>query len=115
MALTLESAFGSVKPARPEDFKVVSKAAKGAKAARGMRFLDANVILRYLVRDDEAKAQACFDLFQRAKRGEEEILTCEAIVTWQVVGNPVFAKTGRPSRYEDGGVFHGSTHSSAAC
>lgn len=46
-----------------------------------MRFLDANVILRYLVRDDEAKAKACFDLFQRAKSGEEGILTCEAIVT----------------------------------
>ena len=46
-----------------------------------MRFLDTNVILRYLTRDDEAKAEACYRLFQRAKRGEEELLTCEAIVT----------------------------------
>jgi predicted nucleic acid-binding protein len=46
-----------------------------------MRFLDANVILRYLTRDDEAKAQACYALFQRVKQGEEKLVTCEAIVT----------------------------------
>ena len=46
-----------------------------------MRFLDTNVILRYLTRDDEAKAEACYQLFQRVKRGEEELFTCEAIVT----------------------------------
>ena len=46
-----------------------------------MRFLDTNFILRYLTRDDEAKAQACYALFQRVKRGEEGIFTCEAIIT----------------------------------
>ena len=47
-----------------------------------MRFLDTNVILRYLTRDDwETKAEACYRLFQRASRGEEELLTCEAIVS----------------------------------
>ncbi|MCY3800185.1 MAG: type II toxin-antitoxin system VapC family toxin [Chloroflexi bacterium] len=46
-----------------------------------MRFLDANVILRYLTRDDVAKARACYQLFQRVKRGDEELFTCEAIVT----------------------------------
>lgn len=46
-----------------------------------MRFLDTNVILRYLTRDDEVKAQACYQLFQRVKEGKEELLTCEAIVT----------------------------------
>ena len=46
-----------------------------------MRFLDTNVILRYLTRDDERKAEACHRLFQRLSRGEEEIFTCEAIVT----------------------------------
>lgn len=45
-----------------------------------MKFLDANVILRYLTRDDEAKAEACFALFQRVKQGAEEVFTCEAIV-----------------------------------
>ena len=46
-----------------------------------MRFLDTNVILRYLTKDDEAKAKACYQLFQRVKRGDEELFTCEAIVT----------------------------------
>ncbi len=46
-----------------------------------MRFLDTNVILRYLTRDDEAKAEACYQLFQRVSQGEEELFTCEAIVT----------------------------------
>lgn len=46
-----------------------------------MRFLDTNVILRYLTRDDEAKAEACYRLFQRVKNREEELFTCEAIVT----------------------------------
>ena len=45
-----------------------------------MRFLDTNVILRYLTRDDDAKAKACYELFQRVQRGEEELTTCEAIV-----------------------------------
>lgn len=45
-----------------------------------MRFLDTNIILRYLTRDDEVKAQACFELFQRLKRGEEAVTTCEAVV-----------------------------------
>ena len=46
-----------------------------------MKFLDTNVILRYLTRDDEAKAEACYQLFQRVKLGEEELFTCEAVVT----------------------------------
>ena len=46
-----------------------------------MRFLDTNVILRYLTRDDEAKAKACFELFQRVKEGSEEVFTSEAIIT----------------------------------
>ena len=46
-----------------------------------MKFLDTNVILRYLTRDDEAKAEACYRLFQRVKQGEEELSTCEAIVS----------------------------------
>lgn len=46
-----------------------------------MRFLDTNVILRYLVRDDEVKAAACYELFQRVNAGREELTTCEAVIT----------------------------------
>ena len=45
-----------------------------------MIFLDTNVILRYLTRDDETKAQACYRLFRRVEQGEEELLTCEAVI-----------------------------------
>lgn len=46
-----------------------------------MRFLDTNVIISYLTRDDEAKAEACYQLFQRVQLGEEELFTCEAVVS----------------------------------
>jgi predicted nucleic acid-binding protein len=46
-----------------------------------MKFADANIFIRYLTGDDPAKAAACFDLFQRISAGQEQIMTCEAIVT----------------------------------
>jgi predicted nucleic acid-binding protein len=46
-----------------------------------MKFLDTNIIIRYLTRDDQAKAAACFALFQRLKQGTEEVTTIEAIIT----------------------------------
>lgn len=46
-----------------------------------MTFLDTNIILRFLTRDDEEKAQACRALFQRVERGEEEVTLGEAILT----------------------------------
>jgi predicted nucleic acid-binding protein len=45
-----------------------------------VRFLDSNVILRYLTRDDEAKALACYELFQRVKRNEEQLFTVPSII-----------------------------------
>lgn len=46
-----------------------------------MRFLDTNIVLRYLTRDDEGKAAACLELFHRVRQGKEEVFTCEAIIT----------------------------------
>jgi len=48
------------------------------------RFLDTNVILRYLTRDDERKAEAALNLLLRAERGEEK-LTTSAVVIFEVV------------------------------
>jgi len=45
-----------------------------------VRFLDANVFLRYLVAGDERKAEACFALFQRVKAGHEVVTTSEVII-----------------------------------
>jgi uncharacterized protein len=45
-----------------------------------MQFLDANVILRYLTRDDPEKAERCLALLQRAERNEVALTTSEAII-----------------------------------
>lgn len=44
------------------------------------RFLDANILIRYLVRDDEEKARACLALLQRAQRGEEKLITSDVVI-----------------------------------
>jgi uncharacterized protein len=49
-----------------------------------MKFVDTNVILRYLTRDDEKKAQACLALFQKACDGRDELFTCESIIAESV-------------------------------
>lgn len=46
-----------------------------------MRFLDTNIVLRYLTRDDEEEAVACYGRFQRVKEGTEELATSEAVIT----------------------------------
>lgn len=46
-----------------------------------MEFLDTNVILRYLTRDDEAKAEACYELFDQVRQGNVQLFTCEAVIT----------------------------------
>ncbi|MGH2615422.1 MAG: PIN domain-containing protein [Thermomicrobiales bacterium] len=48
------------------------------------RFLDANVLLRYFIRDDEEKAQRALALLQRVERGEERVET-SLIVIFEVV------------------------------
>ena len=45
-----------------------------------MPFIDANVFIRYLTRDDPQKADACFALFQRAKRNEIVLVTTESVI-----------------------------------
>jgi predicted nucleic acid-binding protein len=45
-----------------------------------MNFLDTNVILRYLTKDDPVKAQRCFELFQQVKRKEIQLTTSEAVL-----------------------------------
>jgi len=43
-------------------------------------FLDANVILRYLLRDDEIKAQHCLQLLEKAERREIALRTTDLVV-----------------------------------
>ena len=46
-----------------------------------MDFLDTNIIIRYLTRDDEAKAEACYELLEQVRQGNKELFTCEAVIT----------------------------------
>src|SRR5947209_885921 len=48
------------------------------------RFLETSVLLRYLTRDDEAKAQKALALLQRLERGEERARS-SAIVIFETV------------------------------
>ena len=43
-------------------------------------FVDTNIFIRYMANDDKKKAQACFELFQRVKRNEEEVTTSESVL-----------------------------------
>lgn len=45
-----------------------------------MEFLDTNIILRYLTKDDQVKALRCFELFQQVKRKEIQLTTSEAVL-----------------------------------
>ncbi len=60
-----------------------------------MRFVDTNVFLRYLTGDDQVKAHACYQLFQRVNHGDEELFTCESIISEVVY---VLSSTRAPYR-----------------
>lgn len=45
-----------------------------------MQFIDANIFIRHLTRDDPEKARACFELFQRAQRNEIALITSESVI-----------------------------------
>lgn len=61
-----------------------------------LRFLDTNVLLRYLTRDDERKATAAFALLQRIERGEERVVTSQAVIFETVFTLQRFYKVPRP-------------------
>lgn len=65
-----------------------------------MKFLDTNVFIRFLTGDDEKKAEACYRLFQRVSRGEEVLMTCEAIVS-EVVYVLASQRAGYGLNHED--------------
>ena len=46
-----------------------------------MHFVDTNVFIRYLTKDDPDKAQACFELFQEAQANQVVLTTTEAVIT----------------------------------
>jgi predicted nucleic acid-binding protein len=45
-----------------------------------MPFVDTNVLLRHLTRDDPDKAQACFELFKRAEANQVTLTATETVI-----------------------------------
>lgn len=45
-----------------------------------MTFVDTNIFIRYLTRDDPEKASACYRLFEKAKLGQIELTTSESVI-----------------------------------
>lgn len=46
----------------------------------GVRFVDTNILLRYLTKDDEKKAKAAFALLRRVEQGKEKVVTSSMVV-----------------------------------
>ena len=46
-----------------------------------MQFVDTNIFIRYLTKDNPDKAQACFELFQQAQANQVALTTTEAVIT----------------------------------
>ena len=45
-----------------------------------MPFVDTNIFLRYLTKDDPDKAQACFELFKRAETNQITLTATETVI-----------------------------------
>lgn len=60
-------------------------------------FVDTNIFVRLLSRDDPEKAERSLDLFRRANRGEIELATSEAVVAEviYVLASPQIYRTPR--------------------
>src|SRR5918998_1395895 len=60
------------------------------------RLLDTNPLLRYLTRDDEAKARAALALLLRVERGEERVTTSPMVIFETVFTLQSFYRLARP-------------------
>lgn len=45
-----------------------------------MRFLDTNIIIRAITKDDPLSGQACEQLLRRVKHGQEQLTTTESVI-----------------------------------
>lgn len=45
-----------------------------------MKFIDTNIILRYLTKDDPQKEKKCAELFQRTSMGKEVLFTSSLVI-----------------------------------
>lgn len=47
---------------------------------KNTQFIDTNIFIRYLTKDDQRKHRACLALFQQAERSEVSLTTSESVV-----------------------------------
>jgi predicted nucleic acid-binding protein len=59
------------------------------------RFLDTNILLRYLTRDDENKAQRALSLLLKVEQGEEKLITSSLVIFETVFTLQSFYKVPR--------------------
>ena len=59
--------------------------------------LDTNILIRYLTRDDEVRAERCLALLRQAEAGEQDLFLCEAILAEAVyvLSSPKLYNLGR--------------------
>lgn len=58
-------------------------------------FLDTNILLRFLTRDDERKARCALELLMRVERGEEKVITSPLVIFETVYTLQSFYKVPR--------------------
>jgi uncharacterized protein len=58
-------------------------------------FLDTNILLRFLTRDDERKAQQALSLLLRVERGEEKVITSPLVIFETIYTLQSFYKVSR--------------------
>jgi predicted nucleic acid-binding protein len=58
-------------------------------------FLDTNILLRFLTRDDERKARCALELLTRVERGEEKVITSPLVIFETVYTLQSFYKVPR--------------------
>ena len=58
-------------------------------------FLDTNILLRFLTRDDERKARCALELLMRVERGEEKVVTSPLVIFETVYTLQSFYKVPR--------------------
>ena len=58
-------------------------------------FLDTNILLRFLTRDDEGKAQQALDLLLKIERGEEKVITSPLVIFETIYTLQSFYKVSR--------------------
>ena len=67
-----------------------------------MHFVDTNIFIRFLTKDDPKKSEACFNLFKKCKDGKLNLQTTESVIAEvvYVLMSPRLYNLKKPEIYE---------------